>query len=33
MYVHGVSHILTLNVADFNRFEGLSALHPENIKA
>ena len=29
MYVHGVTHILTLNVADFNRFSGLTALHPE----
>ena len=28
MYVHGVSHILTLNVADFNRFSGLTAVHP-----
>lgn len=28
MYVHGVSHILTLNVTDFNRFAGLTALHP-----
>ncbi|MGH9709411.1 MAG: type II toxin-antitoxin system VapC family toxin [Candidatus Acidiferrales bacterium] len=31
MYVHGVSHILTLNVADFSRFDGLSALHPEVV--
>src|SRR5271165_4121033 len=28
MYVHGVSHILTLNVTDFNRFAGLTAMHP-----
>jgi predicted nucleic acid-binding protein len=28
MYVHGVVHILTLNVADFSRFSGLTALHP-----
>ena len=33
MYVHGVTHILTLNVADFSRFVGLTALHPENAKA
>ena len=33
MYVHGVTHILTLNVADFSRFSGLTALHPENAKA
>jgi predicted nucleic acid-binding protein len=28
MYVHRVNHILTLNVADFSRFTGLTALHP-----
>jgi len=32
MYVHGVSHILTLNVEDFSRFEGLTALHPSEVK-
>jgi predicted nucleic acid-binding protein len=31
MYVHGVGHILTLNVTDFTRFSGLTALHPGNI--
>ena len=31
MYVHGVSHILTLNVADFSRFEGLTAFHPDGV--
>ena len=31
MFVHGVSHILTLNATDFNRFSGLSALHPSSI--
>ncbi|HEY6945648.1 MAG TPA: PIN domain-containing protein [Candidatus Acidoferrum sp.] len=31
MYVHGVTNILTMNVADFSRFEGLSALHPESV--
>lgn len=31
MYVHGVTHILTLNVADFSRFSGLLPVHPENI--
>jgi len=31
MYVHGVSHILTLNVTDFNRFEGLVPVHPDGI--
>ncbi len=33
MYVHGVSHILTLNVTDFSRFDGLTALHPDSVKA
>jgi predicted nucleic acid-binding protein len=31
MYVHGISNILTLNVADFSRFAGLNAIHPSNI--
>ena len=31
MYVYGVSHILTLNVTDFSRFDGLYALHPESV--
>ena len=31
MYVHGVSHILTLNVSDFNRFDSLTALHPQSV--
>ena len=29
--VHGVTSILTFNVADFSRFSGLTALHPSNI--
>ncbi|MGB6481963.1 MAG: PIN domain-containing protein [Candidatus Acidiferrales bacterium] len=33
MYVHGVSHILTLNVADFGCFDGVTALHPDSVKA
>ena len=32
MYVHGLSHILTLNVMDFRRFDGLTALHPDSVK-
>ena len=28
MYVHHVDHILTLNVTDFSRFTGLTAMHP-----
>jgi predicted nucleic acid-binding protein len=31
MYVHGVDYILTLNVADFSRFTGLNALHPDAV--
>lgn len=31
MYVHRVSHILTLNVTDFGRFSGLTAMHPGSI--
>lgn len=31
MYVHRVTHILTLNVADFSRFGGLTAVHPNSI--
>ncbi len=30
MYVHHVDHILTLNGADFSRFTGLTALHPNS---
>lgn len=31
MYVHGIVHILTLNVTDFDRFTGLIALHPSSV--
>lgn len=31
MYVHRVSHILTLNVTDFSRFSGLAAVHPNSL--
>jgi predicted nucleic acid-binding protein len=31
MHVHHVTHILTLNVMDFQRFSGLTALHPNTI--
>ena len=31
MYVHGVAHILTLNVADFSRFSGLTPVHPNQL--
>ena len=33
MYVHGVKHILTLNVADFSRYGGLVVLHPSVVSA
>jgi hypothetical protein len=31
MYVHRVSHILTLNVTDFRRFSSIMAVHPGSI--
>jgi len=31
MRAHGVQHIVTFNVADFSRFEGLTAMHPDSI--
>jgi hypothetical protein len=31
MYVHRVSHILTLNVTDFSRFSGPAAVHPNSL--
>lgn len=31
MYVHRVTHILTLNVTDFNRFDGLTPVHPSEV--
>jgi hypothetical protein len=31
MYVHRIGHILTLNVSDFIRFPGLTALHPNSV--
>ena len=31
MKVHGVSHILTLNAADFSRFDDIAVLHPESV--
>jgi predicted nucleic acid-binding protein len=29
--VHGISHILTLNVTDFSRYSGLTAVHPNSV--
>ncbi len=31
MLVHGVGHVLTLNVSDFARFSGLTAVHPASV--
>jgi predicted nucleic acid-binding protein len=31
MYVHGVGQLLTINVRDFRRFDGLRALHPGEL--
>jgi predicted nucleic acid-binding protein len=31
MYVHGVMQLLTINVRDFKRFEGLRAIHPAEV--
>ncbi len=32
MYVHGVGNVLTLNVTDFSRFSGLTAVHPSSVR-
>jgi predicted nucleic acid-binding protein len=32
MYVHGVRQLLTINVRDFRRFDGLRALHPKEVR-
>ncbi len=32
MSVHGVRHILTLNVADFGRYHGLIVMHPDRVQ-
>jgi predicted nucleic acid-binding protein len=31
MYVHGMTQLLTVNVRDFQRFEGLRAIHPADV--
>lgn len=33
MYVHGVRQILTMNVRDFRRFNGLRVTHPVEVRA
>jgi predicted nucleic acid-binding protein len=32
MYVHGVEQLLTLNVRDFRRFDGLRVFHPSELQ-
>lgn len=32
MSVHGVRHILTLNVGDFGRYHGLIVMHPDSVQ-
>ncbi|MSV29519.1 MAG: PIN domain nuclease [Bryobacterales bacterium] len=32
MYVHGVGRLLTINVRDFRRFDGLRVLHPAELQ-
>jgi predicted nucleic acid-binding protein len=31
MYVHGVGRLLTINVRDFRRFDGLRVFHPSEL--
>ena len=31
MLVHGIENILTLNVTDFQRYPGISAVHPQKV--
>jgi predicted nucleic acid-binding protein len=31
MYVHGITHLLTVNVRDFQRFKGLRVIHPAEV--
>jgi predicted nucleic acid-binding protein len=31
MRVHGLTSILTLNVADFQRYPGIQVVHPQNV--
>lgn len=32
MLTHGVSHILTFNVADFRRYPGITVVDPQSVK-
>lgn len=31
MNVHGITHVLTLNGADFSRYSGITSMSPEEI--
>lgn len=31
MHIHGIPRILTFNVADFRRFPGITAVHPQDV--
>jgi hypothetical protein len=31
MHVHGVTHVLTLNVRDFMRYPGITVVHPQTV--
>jgi predicted nucleic acid-binding protein len=31
MRVYGVTHLLTFNVADFSRYPGITAVHPQDV--
>ncbi len=31
MKVHGISSILTFNVKDFSRYDGVTAIHPDSV--
>ena len=32
MHVHGISHILTLNQPDFERYTSITVVHPQNVR-
>jgi hypothetical protein len=31
MHVHGLTHLLTLNVPDFTRYPGITIVHPQTF--
>lgn len=33
MQTHNVSHLLTFNVADFQRFDGITVVHPSDVQS